>query len=100
MSKPIEVDLPHQLGVAGARARIEGGFDKLAGYIPGGHVSEHRWDGDTLNFVIEGMGQRVAVRLDVTERNVHALFELPGLLGMFGEQLRAKLQKDGPKLLA
>lgn len=100
MSKPIEVDLPHQLGVAGARTRIEGGFGKLAGYLPGGQVTEHRWDGDTLHFTVEGMGQRVAVRLDVTERNVHALFELPGLLGMFGEQLRAKLQKDGPKLLA
>ncbi|MEG8040825.1 polyhydroxyalkanoic acid system family protein [Sphingomonas sp. LR60] len=100
MSTPIEVDLPHQLGVAGARSRIDGGFDKLAGYLPGGRVTEHRWDANTLHFTVEGMGQRVAVRLDVTDRNVHALFELPGLLGMFGEQLRAKLQKDGPKLLA
>ncbi|MDR6788207.1 hypothetical protein J2Y58_001565 [Sphingomonas sp. BE138] len=100
MSKPIEVDLPHQLGTAGARARIENGFGKFANYLPGGQITEHRWDGDTLHFTVEGMGQRVAVRLDVSDRNVHALFELPGLLGMFGEQLRAKLQKDGPKLLA
>ncbi len=99
MTQPIEVDLPHQLGVAGARQRIEGGFGKLAGYIPGGHVSEHRWEGDTLHFVVEGMGQRIAVQLAVAERNVHATFVLPGFLGMFAEQIRAKLQKDGPKLL-
>ncbi len=99
MTQPIEVDLPHQLGVAAARQRIEGGFGKLAGFIPGGSVSEHRWDGDTLHFIVEGMGQRVTVRLDVTERNVHALFELPAFLGMFADKIRAKLQKDGPKLL-
>ncbi|MGK6322328.1 polyhydroxyalkanoic acid system family protein [Sphingomonas sp. DT-51] len=100
MSRPVEVDLPHQLGRAGAKQRIEGGFGKLAGYVPGGHVTEHRWDGDTLHFVVEGMGQRVAVRLDVADNNVHAVFELPGLLAMFAEPLRAKLEKDGPKLLA
>ena len=100
MSRPVEVDLPHQLGRAGAKQRIEGGFGKLAGYVPGGHVTEHRWDGDTLHFTVEGMGQRVGVRLDVTDTNVHAVFDLPGLLAMFAEPLRAKLEKDGPKLLS
>jgi hypothetical protein len=100
MSRPVEVDLPHQLGRAGAKQRIEGGFGKLAGYVPGGHVTEHRWDGDTLHFTVEGMGQRVGVRLDVADSNVHAVFELPGLLAMFAEPLREKLQKDGPKLLS
>ncbi|WP_298811293.1 polyhydroxyalkanoic acid system family protein [uncultured Sphingomonas sp.] len=99
MTQPIEVDLPHRLGKAAAKQRIEGGFGKLAGFIPGGHVAEHQWTGDTLHFVAEGMGQRVAVRLDVGDSNVHASFELPGFLSMFGEQLRAKLQKEGPKLL-
>jgi hypothetical protein len=100
MSRPVEIDLPHQLGRAGAKQRIEGGFDKLAGYIPGGHVTEHRWDSDTLHFTVEGMGQRVGVRLDVTDTNVHAVFDLPGLLAMFAEPLRAKLEKDGPNLLS
>jgi hypothetical protein len=99
MSQPIEVDLPHQLGVAAARQRIEGGFGKLAEYVPGGHVAEHRWDGDTLHFTVEGMGQRIAVKLEVADRNVHAVFDLPGFLAMFAEPLRQKLQKDGPKLL-
>lgn len=99
MSQPIEVDLPHQLGTAAARQRIEGGFGKFANYVPGGHVTEHRWDGDTLHFTVEGMGQRVAVRLEVADRNVHAVFQLPAFLAMFAGPLRAKLQKDGPKLL-
>lgn len=99
MTKPIEVDLPHKLGKAAAKQRIEGGFGKIAGFVPGGSVTAHHWEGDTLFFTVEGMGQRVGVKLDVAEANVHAVFELPALLAMFAEQIRAKLAKDGPKLL-
>src|SRR3546814_5289705 len=45
------------------------------------------------------MGQRIASRLDVQDANVHAEFDLPAFLAMFGNQLRAMLQKEGPKLL-
>ena len=99
MTQPIEVDLPHSLGKEAAKRKIDGGFGKIAGYIPGGSVTEHQWSGDTLNFTVEGMGQRVAVKLDVAESNVHATFVLPAFLALFSEQIRARLQKDGPKLL-
>ncbi len=99
MTAPIEVDIPHQLGTEQAKARIGNSFGKLADFIPGGAVSEHRWTGDTLHFTVEGLGQRVAARLAVTQNNVHATFELPAFLGMFSEKIRAKLQKEAPKLL-
>ena len=99
MSQPIEIDLPHQLGKDAARTRIEGGFGKLAGYIPGGSVTQHQWTGDRLDFTVEGMGQCVAVTLDVTATNVHATFVLPAFLQMFAEPIRAKLKKEAPKLL-
>lgn len=99
MTQPIEVDLPHSLGKEAAKRKIEGGFGKLASFVPGGHVTEHHWTGDTLDFVVEAMTQRVAVKLDVAESNVHATFELPAFLSLFSEQIRARLQKDGPKLL-
>jgi hypothetical protein len=96
---PIELDLPHQLGRAAARARIESGIGKLASFVPGGTVSEHHWDGDTLSFAVEAMGQRVASRLTVFEDKVHATFDLPPFLALFADQIRAKLEKEGPKLL-
>jgi Putative polyhydroxyalkanoic acid system protein (PHA_gran_rgn) len=99
MTAPIEVDIPHQLGVAAAKERIGSSFGKLADFIPGGAVSEHRWDKDTLHFTVEGLGQRVAARLDVFEAKVHATFELPAFLAMFSDKIRAKLQKEAPKLL-
>ncbi|WP_375401942.1 polyhydroxyalkanoic acid system family protein [uncultured Sphingomonas sp.] len=99
MTAPVEVDLPHKLGQAEARRRIERGFGKLAGWIPGGQVSRHAWEGDTLVFTVEAMGQRVAARLDVEETLVHARLELPAMLAMFAGQIQAALKANGPKLL-
>ncbi len=99
MNQPIEIDLPHKLGREGAKARIAGGIDKLADFIPGGNVTEQRWDGDTLLFTVEAMGQRVGAKLTVLEDKVHALFDLPPILALFAGKIRDKLAKDGPKLL-
>lgn len=99
MTAPIEIDLPHKLGRAAARARIEAGAGKMASFIPDGTVSEHRWDGDTLSFTVEALGQRVASRLTVMDDKVHCVFDLPPFLALFADKIRARLAKDGPKLL-
>jgi hypothetical protein len=99
MTAPIELDLPHKLGRDTARARIEGGMGKLASFIPGGNITDQRWDGDTLYLAVEAMGQRVATRLTVMDDKVHAVFDLPPFLALFADKIRAKLAKDGPKLL-
>ena len=99
MSGPISVDLPHRLGKAGARARMEAGIGKLAGFVPGGTVTEHRWDGETMIIAVEAFAQRVAARMTVTETHVHAVFDLPPLLAPFAEKIRGKLARDGAGLL-
>lgn len=99
MTAPIEIDIPHKLGIAQAKTRIAGSFGKLADFVPGGAVTEHRWSGDTLLFTVEGLGQRVAVKLDVRETNVHASFELPAFMALFSDKIRLKLQQEAPKLL-
>jgi len=99
MTQPIELDIPHKLGRVGARARVENGFKGIADVIPGGRVTEHEWQGDTLTFTVEGMGQRISSRLEVFDDKVHAAVDLPGLLSLFAEPIRAKLAKEGPKML-
>lgn len=99
MTQPIEVDIPHKLGRAAARERIASSFGRLAEFVPGGAVTQHHWEGDRLDFTVEGMGQRVGVKLDVGDANVHATFELPQFLSLFAEQIRSKLQREAPKLL-
>lgn len=99
MTAPIEVDVPHSLGTATAKDRIGGGFGKLADFVPGGAVTEHRWEGDTLYFTVEGLGQRVSAQLDISDANVHCTFTLPAFLAMFSDRIRAKLEREAPKLL-
>ncbi|KQM65940.1 hypothetical protein ASE75_04730 [Sphingomonas sp. Leaf17] len=99
MSEPVTVDIPHKLGKAEARRRVEQGFGKLADFIPGGSVTQHAWTGDSLSFTVEGMGQRIAARLDIAEDKVHAVVDLPPFLALFADKIRGKLAKEGPRLL-
>ena len=99
MTDPITVEVPHKLGLAEARRRVEAGIGKLAAMIPGGAAVDHRWDGDVLDFTVAAMGQRIASRLDVRADRVIAAVALPQFLALFDDKLRAKLAKEAPKLL-
>jgi hypothetical protein len=99
MPDPIALDIPHKLGRDAAKARISGGIGKLAGMFPGGGSVEHRWEGDSLFFTVNAMGQRVASRLDVFDDKVHAEVDLPPFLALFADKIREKLRQDAPKLL-
>ena len=99
MTEPVELDIAHSLGRTAARERIAAGIGKLEGYIPGGKVTEHRWDGDRLTFIVAALGQRAATTLDVLDDRVHLKVELPPFLAMFAGKIRDVLGREGPKLL-
>lgn len=100
MTEPITVEVPHQLGLAEARRRVEGGIGKLAGWIPGGAMVDHRWDGDLLHVIVAAMGQQIASRLDIRADRVIATVDLPPFLMPFADRLKAKLAREAPNLLA
>ena len=99
MTQPISLDIPHQLGKAGVRARLDGGIGRLGEKIPGGAQVQHRWDGDTLHFTVQAMGQTIKSTAEVFERHVHAVVDLPALLSLFAAPLRAAIEREAPKLL-
>ncbi len=100
MPTPIVVNIPHQLGRAEARRRIETGFAKLVDTMPGGATtSSQRWDGDRLAFNVVAMGQTIAGVIDVLDAVVTMEIELPGVLGMIASGLKGQLQKAGQLLL-
>jgi hypothetical protein len=100
MATPIIVSIPHQLGRAEARRRIETGFAKMIRVLPGGtgHCSE-RWDGDRLVFSVVALAQTVAGVIDVGDAVVTMEIQLPGLLGLIASGLKDRLQKAGRLLL-
>jgi len=101
MATPITVSIPHQLGRAEARRRIETGFAKIAHLLPGGASGNHseRWDGDRLVFGVAAMGQTVAGVITVFDTAVTMEIELPGVLGLIASGLKDRLQKVGQLLL-
>lgn len=100
MTTPLRISIPHQLGRAEARRRIETGFSKLASQLPGGgSVCNQRWDGDRLAFDISAMAQTVTGRIEVGESTVTIDIALPGLLGQIAGAFKEKLRKAGQLLL-
>jgi len=100
MTTPITVSIPHELGRAEARRRIETGFAKMLHVLPGGagHCSE-RWDGDRLTFGVAAIGQTIAGVINVLDAEVTMEIQLPGVLGMIISGLKNRLRKVGQLLL-
>jgi putative polyhydroxyalkanoate system protein len=97
---PITISIPHQLGRAEARRRIEGGLDQLTGQIPGGlGLRSPQWEGDRLTFGIQAMGQTAQGAVEVFDATVTIEIELPGMLGMLAGHLKGSLQRAGQLLL-
>lgn len=100
MSQPIVVDLPHKLGVAEAKRRMQGGIGKLKDHIPGGAADvRSEWDGDRMNLAVTALGQAVNTRIDVQEKVVRVELVLPGMLGMFAGKIEGLLRRQGAELL-
>lgn len=93
------MEIPHKLGRADAKQRLEKGVSKLTSFIPGSTVTEHRWDGDTLAFTVQAMGQRVAAQLDVFDDRVRAVLDLPPMLAMLAGNAKELFLERGTKLL-
>lgn len=99
MSEPIKMEIPHKLGRETAKARVDGGIDKVAGMLPGGAKVDHHWEGDTMHVTVALLGQRVASRLAVEEGKIRAEVDLPMFLAFFADKIRAKLAREAPKML-
>jgi putative polyhydroxyalkanoate system protein len=100
MATPITIDIPHQLGRAEARRRIEDGFTKMLTQLPGiGGTCSESWNGDRLTFNVAAMGQTVAGTVDVGDAKVSMQIELTGVLGMIASRIKGRLQKAGQLLL-
>lgn len=96
---PIKFDLPHSLGQAEARRRIENGVGSLKDHIPGAAEIRSAWSGDQLGLQIMAMGQEVSARLDVRESLVHLEMLLPPALAFLSRPIELALRRGGEAML-
>lgn len=98
MTRAIAISIPHELGQAEARRRIEQGFGRIEKQFGEGTL-EKTWAGERLSFSVNFMGQAVSGSLDVLEDAVRMEVLLPNLLGMIAGKLKGRLQKEGRLML-
>ena len=100
MSKPMTVSIPHQLGRAEARRRVEEGFGKLTGQLGGGAGAvTQSWEGDTMRFAAKVMGQSISGHLDVQDEAVRMEVLLPAFLAMMAGKIQGRVEQEGHKML-
>lgn len=100
MAQPVTVTIPHQLGAAEARRRIDEGMSQFVGQIGGAAQNfKQAWTGDRLDFSASVMGQALSGAIHVLEDNARIELVLPGLLGLMAGKIKGRLQQEGQLLL-
>ncbi len=99
MSKPVIVEIPHELGRTEARRRIDSGLGQLIEQI--GSVGEltHAWEGDLLRFSLQAIGQTVTGTIAIEERIVRLEIQLPGIFAMVANKVKGRLRDEAQLLL-
>jgi hypothetical protein len=100
MSKAITLSIPHELGRAEARRRIDEGFANFARHMGGvaGEVQK-AWAGDRLTFALKALGQEISGFIDVEDSAVKLEVLLPNLLAMIAGKVKGRLKTEGQLLL-
>lgn len=101
MAKPLIVEIPHELGQAEARRRLEEGTVKMRQLLEksGFQVANMAWTGDQLAFAVSAMAQKIDGQIDVKPETVRVEVRLPLLLALFAEKIQKAVGTQGNLLL-
>lgn len=99
MNKPVTVTIPHELGKAEARKRIEDGIGRLGHQFGDSVKLTKAWEGDCLSFSAKVVGQAVAGRLDVLDETVRMEVDLPPFFAMIADKVKGRLKTEGQLML-
>jgi hypothetical protein len=100
MSKAITLTLPHELGRAEARRRIDEGFASFSQHMgAAAGVLTKSWSGDQLSFAFQMLGQGISGTIDVEDAAIRLEVLLPNLLALVADKVKGRLRKEGQLLL-
>jgi hypothetical protein len=99
--KPIAIDIPHQLGKAEARRRIDAGFAGMQQRLFGASAIRRAqtWSGDTMTFEAVGLGQKARGRIEAMETAVRMEIDLPDWLAAIADTVRGRAVRETRLLL-
>ncbi|MGH7039290.1 MAG: polyhydroxyalkanoic acid system family protein [Stellaceae bacterium] len=100
MTEPLVISIPHRLGRAEARRRLDSSIDRLrpelARYVS---ALDLNWEADRLNFQARALAQTITGRLDVLDDKVRLEIDLPWLLRLLGRTITRQVRGRGRELL-
>ena len=97
----VDFDIPHELGQAEARRRIEQGLPKLEAHIPGGGQVQSEWPADDrLMLTIIAMGQTVKADMNIADRAITGTVAIPMMLSMMAGPISEFVKTSAEKMLA
>ena len=99
MSQPIQVDIPHTLGAAEAKRRMQANLGRLRDKLPAGATVSPSWEGDRLRLDIAMLGQQIGAALDIFDERIRITVQLPAALAFFRQAIEAGLRQSGAALL-
>ena len=99
MSQPIIVDVPHNLGAAEAKRRIQANVHRLGETLPAGAAVTSAWEGEHLRLDVAMLGEPIAAGLDAFDTTVRVTVLLPPALAFFRQAVETALRKGGRALL-
>ena len=97
----MRVPIPHNLPKEEVRHRLSSRSHEIANFIPGGmaEVTTGWPDEDTMTLSVRAMGQGIAGRVLIEERQVVFEVDLPPALAFVEPMVAGAIRKQGTKLL-
>jgi Putative polyhydroxyalkanoic acid system protein (PHA_gran_rgn) len=100
MSEPVVVTIPHKLGKAEAKRRLEAGFANVrSNFGEKFVVLDDAWAGEHLDFRASLLGQTTTGSVDVADDHVRLEVQLPWMLALLANKAKALVQKQGRLML-
>lgn len=100
MSEPLVISIPHRLGRAEAKRRLDSGIGRLrpelARYVT---TLDLDWQGDRLGFRARALAQTITGRLDVRDDSVRLEIDLPWLFRLLAHTITRQIRGRGRELL-
>lgn len=100
MPKSISITLPHALGVAEAKRRVQDQLERMrAEYVDKIGHSQVNWSGDQAKVDVAALGQSASATIDVLPDTLRIEVELPWFLAALSSKVQGFLQTNATDAL-
>jgi putative polyhydroxyalkanoate system protein len=100
MPKTISITLPHDLGAAEAKRRVQEQMDRLcAEYVDKIGRSQVNWTGDTATFDVSALGQNASGSIAIFPDSLKVDVQLPWIMAALTNKVQGFLNSNASEAL-